>query len=203
VQQVLGMREMQLRQAMSMANMGAWEWDLRDGSVNWSPELCRILGVAADFPATTDAFMALVHPEDRAWAMRERDASKKSGTSPETPFRIIRPDGRVRIVRGGAATSYFEDGKPVYMVGVIQDIGDGALHTDFAHKSAILDSLSARERQVLGLVVQGGTSKEIAAGLRLSPKTVETYRSRIMTKLGVDDLAGLVRFAIRHGLTAA
>jgi DNA-binding CsgD family transcriptional regulator len=197
------MRELQLRQALAMANMGAWEWDLRDGSVRWSPELRRILGVGDDFPATTDAFMALVHPEDRPWALRERDASSKSGTSPQVPFRIVRPDGRVRIVRGGAATSFFEHGKPVYMAGVIQDIGDGALHPDFAHKSAILEALSGREREVLMMVVQGGTSKEIAAGLRLSPKTVETYRSRIMTKLGVDDLAGLVRFAIRHGLATA
>jgi DNA-binding NarL/FixJ family response regulator len=62
--------------------------------------------------------------------------------------------------------------------------------------------MSGRERQVVILVAQGGTSKEIAKALDLSPKTVDTYRSRIMSKLGVEDLAGLVRFSIRHRLTA-
>ncbi len=64
-----------------------------------------------------------------------------------------------------------------------------------------LDSLSLREREVLQFVVEGWSSADIAARFQLSPKTVETYRSRIMTKLGVHDIPGLVRFAIKHGLT--
>ncbi|MBN1315923.1 MAG: response regulator transcription factor [Anaerolineales bacterium] len=64
-----------------------------------------------------------------------------------------------------------------------------------------LASLSAREREVLPLVVEGKSSSEIADMLCLSPKTVDTYRSRLMRKLGVNDLAGLVKFAVQHGLT--
>jgi DNA-binding NarL/FixJ family response regulator len=64
-----------------------------------------------------------------------------------------------------------------------------------------LDSLSDREREVLQLTVEGQTSLEIAAQLSLSPKTVETYRSRIMTKLDLDSLPALVKFAIQHGVT--
>jgi len=64
-----------------------------------------------------------------------------------------------------------------------------------------LDSLSARERQTLQLVVEGRSSAEIAATCHLSPKTIETYRGRLMKKLGVSDVPGLVRFAIEHGLT--
>ena len=64
-----------------------------------------------------------------------------------------------------------------------------------------LDSLSARERQVLQLVVEGKSSAEIARTVHLSPKTVETYRSRLMKKLGVPDVPSLVKFAIQHGLT--
>ncbi len=64
-----------------------------------------------------------------------------------------------------------------------------------------LDSLSGRERQVLQLVVEGHSSAEIAATIHLSPKTVETYRGRLMKKLGVSDVPGLVRFAIERGLT--
>jgi len=64
-----------------------------------------------------------------------------------------------------------------------------------------LDRLSARERQVLKLVVDGRTSLQIATQLGLSSKSVDTYRSRMMAKLGIDDLPGLVKFAIRHGIT--
>jgi DNA-binding NarL/FixJ family response regulator len=64
-----------------------------------------------------------------------------------------------------------------------------------------VDSLSSRERQVLQLVVEGRTSSEIAHMVHLSPKSVETYRSRLMAKLGVSDLPALVKFAIEHGLT--
>jgi DNA-binding NarL/FixJ family response regulator len=63
-----------------------------------------------------------------------------------------------------------------------------------------LSLLSSRERQVLQLVTEGLTSADIAGRLSLSPKTVETYRARMMEKLDVRDLAGLVRFAIRHGI---
>jgi DNA-binding NarL/FixJ family response regulator len=64
-----------------------------------------------------------------------------------------------------------------------------------------LASLSPREREILQLVVEGKSSAEIADMLFLSPKTVGTYRSRLMQKLGIDDLTGLIKFAIQHGLT--
>jgi DNA-binding NarL/FixJ family response regulator len=63
-----------------------------------------------------------------------------------------------------------------------------------------LSTLSAREVQVFNLLVAGIRAKEIAARLGLSPKTVDTYRSSLMRKLDIYDVAGLVRFAIQHGL---
>jgi DNA-binding NarL/FixJ family response regulator len=63
-----------------------------------------------------------------------------------------------------------------------------------------LDRLSPREREILQLVAEGHTSADIAGRLSLSPKSVDTYRSRLMAKLGIDNLPDLTRFAIRHGL---
>jgi DNA-binding NarL/FixJ family response regulator len=63
-----------------------------------------------------------------------------------------------------------------------------------------LDSLSLRERDVLQLVVEGHTNAVIAQKLSLSPKTVETYRARIIKKLKVRDTVELVKFAMRHGI---
>ncbi len=70
------------------------------------------------------------------------------------------------------------------------------------HVRSPIDSLSTRERQVLQLVVEGKTSSEIADLVHLSPKSVQTYRSRLMAKLGVGDLPALVKFALEHGLTS-
>ena len=65
-----------------------------------------------------------------------------------------------------------------------------------------LELLSSREREVLQLVVEGKTSAEIGEILFISAKTVETYRSRLMQKLGTSDIPSLVKFAMQHGLTA-
>jgi DNA-binding NarL/FixJ family response regulator len=68
--------------------------------------------------------------------------------------------------------------------------------------TSALDMLSARERQVLQLLVEGKSSVVIAQMLSLSPKTVETYRSRIVQKLNIRNILELVKFAIRQGLTS-
>ena len=79
---------------------------------------------------------------------------------------------------------------------------------DFIHQRSLVESespvsrLSKRERHILQLVVEGKSSSEIGSQLFLSPKTVETYRSRIMHKLSINDVPGLVKFALQHGLTA-
>ena len=72
-----------------------------------------------------------------------------------------------------------------------------------ARPSSPLESLSQREREVIQLVVEGKTSVEVAEILSLSPKSVETYRSRLMLKLGVNNIPSLVKFALLHGITPA
>jgi DNA-binding NarL/FixJ family response regulator len=69
-------------------------------------------------------------------------------------------------------------------------------------KGDLLEKLSAREREVLQLLAEGRTGAEIAARLTLSQKTVETYRARLVEKLGIRDVAGLVKFAIQRGLVS-
>ena len=65
-----------------------------------------------------------------------------------------------------------------------------------------LERLSARERQVLQMIAEGKAATEIALALSLSTRTVETYRARLMEKLGIHDVPSLVKFAIRNGLTS-
>lgn len=65
------------------------------------------------------------------------------------------------------------------------------------------EPLSPRERQVLQLIAEGKTTKEVAGVLNISVKTAETHRTRIMEKLDIHETAGLVRYAIRRGLVQA
>lgn len=62
--------------------------------------------------------------------------------------------------------------------------------------------LTPREREVLQLLAEGHKVRDIAAKLHVSVKTVETHRRRIMTKLGIESVAGLTKYAIREGLTS-
>jgi RNA polymerase sigma factor (sigma-70 family) len=80
-------------------------------------------------------------------------------------------------------------------------IDDYVYQRDLAEVESPLERLSAREREVLQLVVEGKSSAEIAETLFLSPKTVETYRSRLMRKLDIGDVPSLVKFAIQQGIT--
>jgi DNA-binding NarL/FixJ family response regulator len=68
---------------------------------------------------------------------------------------------------------------------------------------AAADVLTARQREVLKLVAGGKSTKEIAFDLNLSVKTVETHRAQIMERLGIRDVAGLVRYALKTGLVSS
>lgn len=64
-----------------------------------------------------------------------------------------------------------------------------------------LNNLSPREREILQLIAEGKSNNDIADILSISPKSVHTYRKRLMGKLDIRDLPNLVKFAIKHGLT--
>jgi two-component system, NarL family, response regulator NreC len=81
-------------------------------------------------------------------------------------------------------------------------VEDYLRHGREPRKKSPLESLSPRERQILQLVVEGKSSSEVGEIVCLSCKTVETYRCRLMRKLGINDVPGLVKFAILHGLTS-
>jgi DNA-binding CsgD family transcriptional regulator len=65
-----------------------------------------------------------------------------------------------------------------------------------AHRPRGADTMSPRERQVIVMVARGASSAAIGEQLHLSPKTVDTYRSRLMAKLGLSDVPALVRWAV-------
>ncbi len=83
------------------------------------------------------------------------------------------------------------------------DVADLALQVFTLKDEDPLSTLSPREQQIIIMVVKGASSSQIGSQLHLSPKTVATYRSRLMAKLGVSDVPALVRLAVRHRLIDA
>lgn len=85
---------------------------------------------------------------------------------------------------------------------IVETVFEDYVRRRKAPQPSPLERLSAREREVLQLVVEGKTSAAIGSAIHLSPKTVDSYRSRLMCKLAIRDVPGLVRFAIAHGLSS-
>ena len=87
-----------------------------------------------------------------------------------------------------------------YLCRAIDPAQEALFERHAANGGSGIDRLTARQRQILQLVAEGYSTREIAERLFLSVKTVETHRAQIMQRLEIHDVAGLVRFAIRHGL---
>jgi len=91
----------------------------------------------------------------------------------------------------------------VYLSPLIsQIVTDGYFAWGGAGASA-LERLTSRQREVLQLIAEGRTTKEVAAALEISPKTVDVHRLQIMTRLNIYNVPGLVRYAIRNHLAEA
>ena len=88
----------------------------------------------------------------------------------------------------------------LYLSPAISDVVVGAYRE---HGGPSRDPLTPREREVLQLVVEGRTTKQVAETLGITVKTAESHRSRLMLKLGIHEIAGLVRYAVRRGLVQA
>lgn len=85
------------------------------------------------------------------------------------------------------------------MNNVIQDENETDMKPETVERN-LLETLSRREREILGFVAEGKSSREIAENLMISSKTVDTYRSRLMRKINAKNVAGVIKFAIQHGI---
>jgi PAS domain S-box-containing protein len=165
---------------------------------------------------------SVLHPDDRELCVARWKRALSSGRGYEAEYRLRRADG-VYHWHFHSVLALHDHGRIALWCGTCTDVEE--------HKNAVrlleqarqtleslimsrtqmlggeaaavpgIDLLSDRERQVLQLIVDGHTSAEVGERLGLSPKSIDTYRSRLMSKLGIDDLPALVKFAIRHGLT--
>ena len=113
--------EARLNLALTASGMGVWEWNIPTGWVFWSDRCFAIAGTQRK-EQTLDMFMELVHPDDAPRLSVELQDAVSSHTIFETQFRIIRPDGEMRWVSNLGWTEYDEAGKPLRMIGTVQDV---------------------------------------------------------------------------------
>ncbi|MEX2471978.1 MAG: response regulator transcription factor [Gemmatimonadota bacterium] len=126
------------------------------------------------------------------------------------------PEYVLQAVRAGADGYVLKDVTPAELRKAIQTVHEGREYfaERVTHQLSVglraelereqrkgrLESLTARETEVLVLVAEGLTNREIAEKLEISPRTVETHRERLMTKLRIRTVAGLTRFVVEEGL---
>ena len=112
-----------LREAQEIAHLGRFEWDIQGDRVRWSDELFRIFGAdPGSFEATYEAYMRRVHPEDRRLAQGGIEETLRSGSTLASEYRIVLADGSIRWLHSRARLVQDEDGLPLRLLGICQDI---------------------------------------------------------------------------------
>jgi PAS domain S-box-containing protein len=203
----LRLSQARLNEAEGIAQMGSWEWEIQTNHVTWSEGLFRLYGIKPeDFTGRFDPSQRRVYPEDRALVREtiERTLAERSSFTLE--YRALRADGRVRTIRSRGEVVVDEQGEPVRMVGVAQDITDArlaqeALRTTSAdlerralelqklalqeapeRRAEVQAPLTPRQLEILRLIAQGKTSAAIAEELVVTEGTVKWHVKQILAK---------------------
>ena len=120
----------------------------------------------------------------------------------------------LQALRAGVSGYLVKDSDPLELGHALQSVDRGETYLSPPMSRQVVDNymlrvgqgeqtlahLTALQREILQLIAEGGSTKEIARKLNVSVKTVETHRAQLMERLDIHDVAGLVRFAVRHGL---
>jgi PAS domain S-box-containing protein len=115
--------EQALATAQAIAHLGSWEWEIAADRLSGSDELYRIFGLEAqDFGGTYAAFLCHVHPDDRPRVDQIIQAAYRSRAPFDSFFRIVRPDGRVRIIHSRGDVVVDDSGAPTKIVGTAHDV---------------------------------------------------------------------------------
>lgn len=136
-----------LENAQRIARMGNWDWNIETGELRWSDEIYRIFGqTPQSFGATYDAFIDIVHPDDREMVRDGVDAAVQGGAAYNIVHRIVLPDGQIRTVHEEGEVTLAEDGTPRRMTGIVQDVTEQVQMEDqlrHAQKMETVGQLSA------------------------------------------------------------
>ncbi len=148
-EQALRESRTRLTEAQRIAHIGSWELNAVDQHLTWSEEAHRILETDHQrFAASYDAFLALVHPEDRDLVHRTYTTSIANRIPYDIVHRVLLPDGRIKFVRERCETFYDREGHPLRSLGTIQDITEQRQveETLRQHEQDLRHAMDERER---------------------------------------------------------
>ncbi len=142
--------ERRLRLALEAGRMGTWLWDAALNQVHWDEALERIYGLEPGaFGGTFDAFLAMVHPDDRALVIEKIGEAGRQGSDYEIEFRIVQPNGAIRWIDDRGQVLFDETGKRIGITGVGWD------STARREAEQELRESEARNRAVLETALDG------------------------------------------------
>ena len=156
-------------------------------------------------------------PQLNGIEVAERLAREAPGTRVLMLSMFANEEHVLRSLRAGAAGYLLKDSTVVELESALRSVAEGGSYLSPAVSGHVLaayvrrvgqdvppePTLTPRQREVLQLIAEGHGTKEIADRLCLSAKTVETHRAQLMERLGIRDVAGLVRYAVRTGIVSA
>lgn len=175
-------------------------------------------GIRVEECQSGEQFLTAISPDQRGCLLLDVDMPGMSG--PDVQQRLTERDvclpvvfltgvadvdTSVTVMRRGAVDLIQKPFKKERLLEVVRqalglDLRLAAVRRRQAVGRSRYDALNPREREVMGLVVEGHANKQIARRLDLSEKTIEVHRARVMTKMGADSLAELVRLALDAGV---
>jgi PAS domain S-box-containing protein len=140
------------------AHAGSWAWDLATGEVRWSDELYRIFGYdPATTKASSEAFFAAVHPDDRARVQLAAERALRGNATETDAFRVVRPDGSVRQVHLEGAGLLGANGEKSHLVGAVFDL------TDTIRSASLLSQTVDELRTAQRMALMGSYTLDVAS----------------------------------------
>lgn len=186
-ERALAVNAARLAEAQRIARLGTWELNVVTNELWWSDQIYQIFELRPrEFPATYEAFLERVHPDDRSLVQNAVEGSLTRGAPYDIDHRIVLPDGRIRHVHEQGTVHSDLSGKPVRMTGTVQDITARKRMEDAVRES------EQRFRGIFNSVYDGilvadvETHKFILANSRIC--FMLGYALSELSQLGVEDL---------------
>lgn len=169
-----------LETVQRIAGLGSWEADVRTDEVTWSETVYRILGLPETVEPSYEAFLQVVHPDDRSRIVRAHTEALERRSTYSLEHRIVRPDGTVRHVHE-VATAEEQGGQVIRLLGTIQDTTD-----QMALTRSLIDTES-RRRELLHRLVRASEHEraQLAGDLHDGPIQMLTVAAMRLEHLGM------------------